>query len=72
VIHLLAATVANPAQPLQVWPRWRALQAGLSVIRSAMPSAYIGNNVGSIVHYSLLGHWTATVMNGPATVVGGA
>jgi Bacterial inner membrane protein. len=45
---------------LTVWPLFRA--------RSAMLGTYVGNNLGFVAHYALLGHWTAAVMNGLMTV----
>jgi hypothetical protein len=38
------------------WPLFRA--------RPAMLLTYIGNNLGFVVHYALLGQWTAVAMNG--------
>jgi hypothetical protein len=40
---------------LAAWPLFRR--------RSAMLGTYIGNNVGFVVHYGLLGQWTAVAMN---------
>src|SRR5262245_8157376 len=34
-----------------IWPLFRA--------RTSMLMAYIGNNLAFVVHYALLGHWTA-------------
>jgi len=45
---------------LAVWPLFRA--------RSAMLGTYIGNNLGFVAHYALLGHWTAVAMNGLMSV----
>ena len=41
---------------LASWPIFRA--------RWAMLTTYIGNNLAFVVHYALLGHWTAVAMNG--------
>jgi hypothetical protein len=40
---------------LATWPLFRA--------RWAMLTTYIGNNLGFVVHYALLGQWTAVAMN---------
>src|SRR5262245_60174813 len=40
---------------LTVWPLFRT--------RPMMLSVYVGNNLGFVVHYALLGHWTAVAMN---------
>jgi Bacterial inner membrane protein len=63
--HAMTVAVNNPLAAaaglaamvcLVVWPLFRA--------RSTMLITYIGNNLGFAVHYALLGHWTAVVMNG--------
>jgi hypothetical protein len=41
---------------LATWPLFHA--------RWTMLTTYIGNNLGFVVHYALLGHWTAVAMNG--------
>ena len=62
---MLAATVDNPVAAiagaaaticLAAWPLFRA--------RSTMLTAYIGNNLGFLAHYALIGQWTASAMNG--------
>src|SRR5262245_1889001 len=62
---MLTATVDNPVAAiagalatvcLAVWPLFRA--------RSTMLTAYVGNNLGFLTHYALLGDWTASAMNG--------
>src|SRR5262249_30352558 len=45
---------------LAAWPLFRD--------RAVMLAVYIGNNIGFIVHYGLLGHWTAVAMNGLMSV----
>jgi Bacterial inner membrane protein len=63
--RLLAATVTDPVAAaagvaamicLAAWPLFRA--------RSAMLTTYVGNNLGFVAHYALLGQWTAAAMNG--------
>jgi Bacterial inner membrane protein len=62
--HMLTATSNNPA----------AAGAGLVAMvcfvacplcctRATMLMAYIGNNLGFVAHYALLGQWTAVAMN---------
>lgn len=62
--HMLTATVANPIAAvagfaamacLATWPIFRT--------RSTMLVVYIGNNLGFVLHYGLLGLWTAAAMN---------
>ena len=43
-----------------IWPLFRA--------RTTMLVTYIGNNLGFVVHYALLGQWTAAAMNGLMSV----
>jgi hypothetical protein len=52
------ATIAGLAAMVcfAIWPLFRG--------RSAMLMTYIGNNLGFVVHYGLLGQWTAVAMNG--------
>ena len=45
---------------LTIWPLFRA--------RWAMLVTYTGNNLAFVVHYALLGHWTAVTMNGLMSV----
>jgi len=45
---------------LATWPLFR--------LRSTMLGTYIGNNLGFVVHYALLGQWTAVAMNGLMSV----
>ena len=40
---------------LAVWPLFRT--------RPTMLSIYVGNNLAFVLHYALLGHWTAVAMN---------
>lgn len=63
--HLLSVVANNPGAAaaglvgmvcLAAWPLFRA--------RTTMLGTYIGNNVGFVVHYGLLGQWTAVAMNG--------
>ena len=63
--RMLAAMADNPAAAavglvammcFAAWP--------LFSTRTAMLVAYIGNNLGFVLHYALLGHWTAVAMNG--------
>jgi Bacterial inner membrane protein len=63
--RLLSAVVENPTATvagligmvcLAAWPLFRA--------RSTMLGTYIGNNLGFVAHYALLGQWTAVAMNG--------
>jgi hypothetical protein len=55
--NLIAAIAGLAAMAcLAVWPLFRT--------RTAMLMIYIGNNLGFIMHYALLGHSTAVAMNG--------
>ena len=63
--RMLAVMAADPAAAcaglvamacLAAWPLFRT--------RSMMLSVYIGNNLGFVLHYALLHHWTAVAMNG--------
>jgi len=63
--RMLAVMADNPAAAcaglvamacLAAWPLFRT--------RSMMLSVYIGNNLGFVLHYALLHHWTAVAMNG--------
>ena len=38
------------------WPLFRT--------RTGMLLTYVGNNLGFVLHYAVLGHWTAAAMNG--------
>jgi hypothetical protein len=67
--HMLGVMADNPAATVAgliamacfaVWPLFRA--------RWKMLIAYIGNNLGFVLHYALLGHWTAVAMNGVMSV----
>jgi L-asparagine transporter-like permease len=40
---------------LATWPLFR---------KRPMLTTYIGNDLGFVVHYALIGHWTAVAMNG--------
>jgi len=40
---------------LAIWPLFQS--------RSVILIVYIGNNLAFVVHYALLGHWTASAMN---------
>jgi hypothetical protein len=62
---LLATTIGNPFAAiagaaamlcLAAWPLFRT--------RSTMLMTYLGNNLGFVAHYALLGQWTASAMNG--------
>ena len=63
--RMLAVMAANPLAAgaglmamacFAAWPLFHA--------RWAMLATYIGNNLGFVVHYACLGHWTAVAMNG--------
>ncbi len=63
--RMVVVFAANPAAAgagligivcLASWPLFRA--------RRAMLTTYIGSNLAFVVHYALLGHWTAVAMNG--------
>ena len=67
--RMLASMTSNPLATgaglfamvcLASWPLFRA--------RPAMLGTYIGNNLGFVVHYALLQHWTAASMNGLMSV----
>jgi hypothetical protein len=67
--HVLIVTMSNPAAAAAglvgmmcfvVWPLCRA--------RSTMLVTYVGNNLGFVAHYALLGQWTAVTMNGVMAV----
>jgi hypothetical protein len=62
--HMLASMAEKPVAAaaglfamvcLATWPLFRT--------RQAMLGTYICNNLGFFVHYALLGHWTAVLMN---------
>ena len=56
-LHPVAACAGFVAMICFVaWPLCRT--------RPAMLVTYIGNNLGFMLHYSLLGQWTAVAMNG--------
>ena len=56
-LHPIAACAGLVAMICYVaWPLCRT--------RPTMLATYIGNNLGFMAHYSLLGQWTAVVMNG--------
>jgi inner membrane protein len=63
--RMLAVMAENPAAAaaglvgmtcLATWPLFRD--------RSAMLGIYMVNNLGFVVHYAMLGQWTAVAMNG--------
>jgi hypothetical protein len=63
--RMLAVTAHNPVAAgagviamlcLATWPLFRT--------RWTMLMTYMGNNVAFVVHYALLGQWTAVAMNG--------
>jgi hypothetical protein len=67
--RMLPLMVENPAAAtagiiamvcFAIWPLFRA--------RTTMLVTYIGNNLGFVVHYALLGQWTAVAMNGLMSV----
>ena len=60
-LHPIAAYAGLVAMICYVaWPLCRT--------RPTMLATYIGNNLGFMVHYSLLGQWTAVAMNGVLAV----
>ena len=67
--HMLSVLADNPGAAagglvgmvcLATWPLFRT--------RWKMLGTYVGNNLGFIVHYGLMGQWTAVAMNGLMSV----
>ncbi len=62
--HVLAVMVNDPVAAAPGWPRWYCRRVAMFRALPTVLMVYIGDNMGFVAHYALLGDRTAAAMNG--------